>query len=122
MAERVRAFFDEENRVIRQEIFVAMTESDFNELVEQTGNAAQKLPDPDNIRILARDTMARKLSSKVRRKSRDLLKDPRLKKIAVLGGVGGVMKAMIIFVNLGSGTSKLKWFPDEKSALEWLRE
>jgi hypothetical protein len=116
-----KVFLDEENQIVYQQIFADQSVDDFNAMIDDTIVCSQKLRDPDNTLTLIDFKKFGKPSTQLRKRSMAELKNPRLKKVAVIGG-GIIARVMIKFTSIASGLGKIRWFQSEEKARAWLIE
>jgi hypothetical protein len=119
MAAQIEAWLDDERRFIRQRVVGDMDEREFARLDEMTVNLAEQLRDPSRVLILFDGRESGKASFQARRAMVSCLKRPLLARLAVFGATP-VGRLMMRFITMVSGQQKIRFFGDEKEAVEWL--
>lgn len=116
-----KVFLDEENQIVHQQILEYQNVNDFNKMIDDTIACSQKLRDPANTLTLIEFKKFGKPSTQLRKRSMAELRNPRLKKVAVIGG-GIIARVMIKFTSIASGLGKIRWFQSEENARAWLKK
>jgi hypothetical protein len=119
MTAQVEAWLDDDRRFIRQRVVGDMDAEGFNRLDDETVKFAQQLRDPKCVKILFDAREAGRASFQARRAMVRTLQRPLLSRLAVFGAQP-VGRLMIRFILRVSGETKIRFFDEEKEAIEWL--
>lgn len=119
MTAKVEAWLDDDRRFIRQRVRGDMGAADFDRLDGETVKLAEKLRDPERVMILFDARESGKASYQARRAMVQTLRRPPLHRLAVFGA-GPVGRLMMKFILRVSGVQKIRFFDDERQAVEWL--
>jgi hypothetical protein len=119
MPPQIEAWLDDDRRFIRQRVVGDMDVEGFKQLDVATLKLAQQLRDPKRVMILFDARMSAKASFQARREMAQTLSRPLLQRIAVFGA-GRIGRLMLRFIMTVSGEKKIRFFADEKEAVEWL--
>jgi hypothetical protein len=119
MTAKVNAWLDDDRRFVRQRVEGDMDAEGFNRLDDETVKLAAQLRDPKCVMILFDAREAGRASFQARRAMVQTLQRPLLSRLAVFGAkpVGRLMMRFILRV---SGQKKIRFFDEEKEAVEWL--
>jgi hypothetical protein len=119
MATKIEVWLDEDRQVIRQKVVGNLVAEDFKCLDEQTVKVAQRLRDPERVRILFDARESKKASYQARREAIETLRRPTLYRMAGFGATP-VGRMMMRFVVMVAGVKHVRMFERETEALEWL--
>jgi hypothetical protein len=119
MTAQVETWIDDDRRFIRQRVVGDMDAEGFKRLDDQTVKLAEQLRDPQRVMILFDASEAGRASFQARRSMIQTLQRPLLGRIAVFGAKP-VGRLMIRFILRVSGVKKIRFFDDERQAIEWL--
>jgi hypothetical protein len=120
LATKIEAWLDDDRRFIRQRVVGEMDEAGFKRLDEATVKLAEQLRDPERVMILFDARESGRASFQARRAMIQTLHRPLLRRIAVFGA-NPVGRLMMRFIWTVSGEKKIRFFGEEKEAVEWLR-
>jgi hypothetical protein len=119
MAAKIETWLDDDRRFIRQRVVGDMDGDGFRRLDDETVKLADKLRDPKHVKILFDASESGKASFQARRAMVQTLKRPLLDRLAVFGA-NPVGRLMMRFILMVSGEKKIRFFDDERQAIEWL--
>ena len=116
---RFRVWLDEEHQILHQRLDGQPSLSEFLQLSVETGECAQRLQEPGNVRLLIEGEGLGQLPRAVRTAIVDTLREPDLKRVAVVT-THRFARIMMRFLVVATGVAKLRSFRDRDEALEWL--
>ncbi len=113
-------WLDEEHQIVRQKLNTPPSLTQFLQISDQTGECALQLRNPDEVRILIEGEGLERFPKVVRTATIDTLKQPTLKRVAIVTS-RRLVRIMIRFLVTATGTQKLKTFSHQEEALRWLQ-
>ncbi len=118
-AGRFEVWLDEERQIICQRLNMEPSFSEFMRLSALTGECARRLREPTSVRVLIEGKGIGQLPRAVRTAIVDTLREPDLKRVAVVTS-HRFARIMMRFLAVATGIAKLRSFEDRDDALEWL--
>ena len=112
-------WLDEERQIIRQRMHGEPDLEQFQAFEAATAACVRRLRCPTDVRILADGKMLGRMRKSVRALAVESLRRPDLKRVAVVTK-SLVVRVLIRFLCVVTGLEKIRVFPDEAAALDWL--
>ena len=106
-----------ENNILHAAILGEITEEVASAMLQDAKEFLDEATEP--VSVLVDTRKAGKISSSARRIFADLGRDPRGRKIAVLG-LDRYQRVMASFINRATGRDNIRFFDSEEQALVWL--
>jgi hypothetical protein len=119
LSNNFEVWLDEERQIVRQRMHGEPDLPQFLDILAKSEACAQRLRQPDVVRILIDGEWLGRMPRPVRAASAEALRKPELRRIAVVTKNAGA-RMMIRFVSVATGVNKMRAFPDEETALAWL--
>jgi hypothetical protein len=112
-------WLDEKQQIIRQRVHCEPDLDQYLCMIEESRACASRLRRPDDVRVLVDGSWLGRMRRPVREQSIVDLRRPELKRLAIIVP-GRVARVFARFIAVASGLDKMRSFPSEAEALEWL--
>ncbi|MBD3390788.1 MAG: hypothetical protein GF418_02025 [Chitinivibrionales bacterium] len=122
MTTKVTVRLNEELQIVEQRVEGPLTQDAFAEMMEKTLECAARLADPGNVRVLADSRSLGKPAVNVRQTAIGMLRDEKLKRLAVWGADALRRISFRFFAVMSPFKNKIRGFKERKDALAWLLE
>jgi hypothetical protein len=116
---RFEVWLDEQNQVVRQRIEGELTADQFLQVSAMTGECAARLQRPQEARVLIEGDGLGRLPKAVRSATLDTLRQPDLKRVAVVTS-HRFANVMMRFLVVATGIAKVRAFRTVDEAMKWL--
>lgn len=112
-------WLDEENQVVRQRIDGELSAEQFIQVSAMTAECAARLQLPKEARVLIEGDGLGRLPRAVRSATLDTLKQPDLKRVAIVTS-HRFANVMMRFLQVATGIAKVRIFRTVDDAMKWL--
>jgi hypothetical protein len=112
---------DEELQLIRYYIEGQVGEAEAFAIEDLSGKLIPGLKNPEKVNLLVFSSGFAKATPRARKIFYQNMKRPAVHKLAVVG-TSRLVKAFVSFMQIASGSKKMKLFTDEQEAIRWLNE